>query len=308
MQSLNLSKSDLHLLRVFAAVVEARGFSAAQIELNVSASTISRQISDLETRLGIKLCQRGRSGFRLTDKGELVYRAAQRLFASVREFGETVDGTREALVGVLSVAVIDNWVFNQSSQFSVALRRFVHMAPDVQIELFSLAPDDIEIAVQDMRVMLGIGVFHRHKPGLIYDTIGFERMKLYCARGHPLFGETDMGKIGEGLKETQYAERAYLIEQDVAPVSRGLSSNARAHQIEGIAHLILTGKYIGYLPEQFADVWVREDNLRSIGGGQFDQSSELKLVRKKGADLGLVDRTFEKLVRNQSRTSPFESG
>ncbi|WP_120500059.1 LysR family transcriptional regulator [Roseovarius sp. EL26] len=295
----NLSKADLHLLHVFTSVVDARGFSAAQIELNVSPSTISRQISDLEIRLGMKLCQRGRSGFRVTEKGDLVYRAVQRLFASIREFTETVDGSRGKLVGNLSLAVIDNWVFNNHSQFSSALKRFVEQAPDVTLDLYSQAPDDIELAVQDGRVSLGIGVFHKHKAGLIYETIGFEKMGLYCAEGHALFTKHSVSKQEELLKSSRYAKRAYLRERDVAPISRELLSTARAHQIEGIAHLILTGKYIGYLPEQFANVWVREGKMCSIGAGQFDQPSPIKLVRKRGADLNLAARTFEKLLMNQ---------
>ncbi len=296
----NISKADLHLLHVFATVVEARGFTAAQIELNVAPSTISRQISDLEIRLGMKLCQRGRSGFRVTEKGELVYRAVQRLFASVREFSETVDGSRRKLEGNLSIAVIDNWVFNTESQFSFALRRFVEKAPEVTIELFSLAPDDIELAVQDSRASVGIGVFHKHKTGLSYETIGFEKIGLYCAKGHPMFEEYDLSKHQDFLKSSQYAKRTYLRERDVAPISRHLNSTAQAHQIEGIAHLVLTGHYIGYLPEQFANVWVREGTMRSVGGGQYSQPSELKLVKKKGHELNLVSRTFENLVREFS--------
>ena len=61
---MNLSEGDLRLLRVFAKVVEAGGFSAAQIELNVSQSTISTHMTALEQRLGMRLCERGRSGFR----------------------------------------------------------------------------------------------------------------------------------------------------------------------------------------------------------------------------------------------------
>jgi DNA-binding transcriptional LysR family regulator len=64
-----LDTVDLRLLRVFATVVEARGFTAAQTILNVSGSTISNQISALETRLGVKLCRRGRAGFKLTEDG-----------------------------------------------------------------------------------------------------------------------------------------------------------------------------------------------------------------------------------------------
>ena len=89
-----MSKADLHLLYVFCRVAEARGFSSAQIILNVSASTISRQIADLETRLGMRLCQRGRKGFRLTDKGKAVYAASHKLFSALDQFSETVDGMR----------------------------------------------------------------------------------------------------------------------------------------------------------------------------------------------------------------------
>ena len=298
----SLSKADLHLLHVFQTVVDARGFSAAQIELNVSASTISRQITNLETRLGLKLCQRGRSGFRLTEKGEVVYRAAQRIFASVREFSETIDGSRGRLMGNLAIAVIDNWVFNDTSPFAKALSRFTERAPDVTIELFSLAPDDIELAVQDARVSLGIGVFHKHKPGLVYDPIGREKMDLYCGRGHPLFGQSDPSVIKEILRQTQYAKRAYLKERDVAPISRDLKTAAVAHQIEGIAHLILTGRFIGYLPEHFAKVWVREGKMAPVGAGAFDQPSEIKLVTKRGAALNLVSQTFRDLVGDCAMT------
>ena len=58
-----LSKTDLHLLAVFMTVVENGGFAAAQVTLNVGQSTVSRHIGDLEKRLGMRLCQRGRVGF-----------------------------------------------------------------------------------------------------------------------------------------------------------------------------------------------------------------------------------------------------
>ena len=54
--------SDLNLLHVFIAVVENGGFSAAELALNSRVSRISTQMADLEARLGIQLCHRGRSG------------------------------------------------------------------------------------------------------------------------------------------------------------------------------------------------------------------------------------------------------
>ena len=57
-----ISDTDIRLLRVFRSVVECGGMAAAELELNISTSTISRHIKDLETRLGLTLCRRGRGG------------------------------------------------------------------------------------------------------------------------------------------------------------------------------------------------------------------------------------------------------
>lgn len=296
----SLSKAELHLLHVFAAVVEARGFAAAQIALNVSASTISRQIGELETRLGMRLCQRGRKGFRLTEKGEVVYRAAGKLFVALDQFGETIAETREKLEGVLSLAVIDDWVFNDSAPIMGALAAFTRIAPEVSIVLHSLAPDDIEIAVQDGHVALGVGVFHKHKPGLSYEQLSSESMRLYCAAGHPLFEATTHEEVRRHLSEANYCKRAYLNEADAAPVSRGLRSTAQAHQIEGVAMLILTGNYIGYLPEGLADIWVARGRMRPVGGDGFELQSRIELVTRRGADLNLVGSTFAGLLRKSA--------
>ncbi|UWQ93588.1 LysR family transcriptional regulator (plasmid) [Rhodobacteraceae bacterium M382] len=299
----SFSKADLHLLHVFSAVVDARGFSAAQISLNVSASTISRQITDLETRLGMRLCQRGRKGFRLTDKGEIVYAASRKLFAALDQFGETVDGTRGKLVGRLSVAAIDNWVFNDEAPILGALGELTRIAPDVSIEIHSLAPDEIEIAVQDGQIAVGVGVFHKHKPGLIYELLGVEKIGLYCGIDHPLFQADTPQDVQRLLPQANFCKRAYLNEDVVAPVSRGLKSNASAHQIEGVAMLVLTGRYVGYLPESFADIWVRDGRLRTVGAGAYDLKSEIKMVRKRGEEPNLVCKTFIKLLKDAAQTS-----
>ena len=56
-----VSDMDLRLLRVFKAVAECGGMAAAELELNIGTSTVSRHMKDLETRLGLVLCRRGRA-------------------------------------------------------------------------------------------------------------------------------------------------------------------------------------------------------------------------------------------------------
>ena len=47
-----LDTIDLRLLRVFITLVESGGFAGAQIALNLSQSTLSTYLADLEKRIG----------------------------------------------------------------------------------------------------------------------------------------------------------------------------------------------------------------------------------------------------------------
>src|SRR5688572_26233314 len=83
-----LSDMDLRLLKVFKSVADCGGMAAAELELNIGSSTVSRHVKDLETRLGLVLCRRGRAGFALTAEGQRVYNETLRLLASVDAFRE----------------------------------------------------------------------------------------------------------------------------------------------------------------------------------------------------------------------------
>ena len=59
----SITEYDLRLLRIFISVVEHGGFAAAENSLGITRSTISVHMSNLETRMKLKLCLRGRGGF-----------------------------------------------------------------------------------------------------------------------------------------------------------------------------------------------------------------------------------------------------
>ena len=85
MPNRSIADIDVKLLRVFCTIVECDGFSQAQSELNLSRSTISTHMANLETRVGFKLCSRGRAGFALTAGSNQMYQIyadAQKLAAN----------------------------------------------------------------------------------------------------------------------------------------------------------------------------------------------------------------------------------
>lgn len=70
---------ELEQLRVFAALCESGGFSAAARRLYKSHSSVSRTVAALERELGVPLCERDRSSFALTPAGERLYAGARAL-------------------------------------------------------------------------------------------------------------------------------------------------------------------------------------------------------------------------------------
>ncbi len=78
--------SDIKLIRIFVSVVRNKGFANAQQELNLSTSAISTYMTQLEQIVGFKLCERGRGGFSLTQKGEMFLQEAKRILHNWKIF------------------------------------------------------------------------------------------------------------------------------------------------------------------------------------------------------------------------------
>lgn len=102
-----LADVDIRLLRVFRMVSDSGGISAAELELNIGRSTISRHIKDLEIRLGVTLCRRGRGGFALTDEGRAVYQATLRLLGALDEFRAEINDVHRRMTGHISLALFE---------------------------------------------------------------------------------------------------------------------------------------------------------------------------------------------------------
>src|SRR3546814_8458104 len=79
---------DLKSLRVFKAIADSGGLSAAELALDMSLPMISTYLSVLEQRLGVKLCNRGRRGFELTAEGQSLYRSLDSLLRSEEHTSE----------------------------------------------------------------------------------------------------------------------------------------------------------------------------------------------------------------------------
>lgn len=273
----NLSDIDLKLLRVFIAVAEAQGVSAAQDVLRMTQSTISTHLATLETRLGFRLCQRGRSGFLLTPKGERILVASHALFEAAHDFTRISRSLNGMLSGDLQIGLVDNLVSLPGTPFSQAIKRFQRRHQDVKFQCRICGPAEIEQGLLNQRFDLGIGYFGQRLSELCYRLWQEEAQSIYCSCDHPLF--IVAAPSVEQIENARWVRRGYLLAEQLCPVTP-VKYGAIAHHMESVAHLILSGEYLGYLPRHYAARWVKQGMLRELGGQSLSYLAALTLVTR----------------------------
>ena len=72
-------------LALFRAIVDAGGISAAAVVLQSSPAAVSRRLSALESKLGVRLADRSSRRFRLTDEGLLLYERSCSILDQIRD-------------------------------------------------------------------------------------------------------------------------------------------------------------------------------------------------------------------------------
>lgn len=283
---------DLKLLRVFAEIVKCGGFSAAQAALNIGQSTISEQMTHLETRLGVKLCQRGRSGFRLTEQGVAIFESTRRLLAAVDDFCLDADVLKQKITGKLNLGIIDSTITDPDSPLPKTTQRFVSRGHDVHLNVYVGTPAELEERVLDNRLHLAIGHFPNHVSGLDYLPPYQEALGLYCGRRHPLHGSTaESAELLEEISESRIVARGFMQQHDLDRLGVSKAA-ATVDNIEALAILIISGAYLGFLPIHFAAQWVNSGEMQQLAPMSLHLKSPFDVITRRGVAPSPILRVF----------------
>ncbi|MDH7795015.1 MULTISPECIES: LysR family transcriptional regulator [unclassified Beijerinckia] len=286
-----LSDLDLRLLRVFQAVAECRGLAAAELRLGISRSTISTHLTSIETRLGKRLCERGRGGFKLTDDGAKVYHATAQLLKSVGNFQEEMESLNDSASGSLRVAFLDSFINYRELKLTEGFRAFTSANPNVKMSIFVFHPSEIEKMIIDDALDIAITSVHDYSKNLDYIPLVSEKSYLYCGSRHRLFDIDDKNITDDDLRNTSYSSKWY----DEAPLLLGQKSDVtavEAFHIEAMAMLVLTGNYVGFLPAHFARYWVERGEMRVMRPDLYQVHTTYGFATRRGRPPSVAARAL----------------
>ena len=161
-------------MAAFVRVVEAQGFSAAAPALGLTPSAVSKLITRLETRLGVRLLQRTTRALHLTADGEAFYEQARRIVGEIAALEAELTDRRGTPQGLLRVTT--------SLAFSTHLLapwigEFLERYPAVQLELI---PTDRVVDLVEEGVDIAIRVGRLADSSFMARKIG-EDVRLVCA-------------------------------------------------------------------------------------------------------------------------------
>jgi DNA-binding transcriptional LysR family regulator len=291
----SLTDLDIRLIRVFLSVVDSGGVTAAQSCLSVSQSTISTQLATLETRLGFRLCERGRSGFKLTAKGEKFAQSARRMVLAVNDLCAETRNMDKTLVGTLNIGLIGNTPLSTNSRIIQAITRFHQRDEAVKFSLVVRPPGDLEEQVLSGQIHMAIGYFWHRVPSLEYMPLFSERQLAYCGRSHPLFPRAGLLNPAE-VVEQNWAWRSYpLPETQRSTTQRHVT--ALADSMEAVAVLVLSGHHLGYLPEHFAAPYVEQGLLAALNPLELQYEVTFHMVTRRHQERGEVLQAFMEDLR-----------
>lgn len=289
---------DPHRLKTFLAVAAGLSFREAAQTLNLSPSTVSGHIRELEEELGEALFDRTSRRVLLTEHGQRLAPHARRLLdleADARRLFAGPDHPAQELAVRLSETL---GVYRLQG----LLRAFRAENPTVRLALFvrsrnSLAAD-LRHGVTDLALILGQPLACG---GLEQEALGHEPMTVITAPDRPLArlesaGAADL--VGHPLVATRHLwsvrpllERALALERVYAgPV-------VECESVEIVKRCVMAGMGVSLVPRLAVEREAAEGTLAALPWRDDPRGAPVLLVRDPARRLSDPARAFVRLAR-----------
>lgn len=285
-----IADGDIRLLRVFCAVVRCGGFAAAESELQLGLPSISRYVKDLEIRLGVRLCQRGRTGFSLTEEGRQVYAASLQLISHLEQFEASMRGMHTDLRGTLEIGLIDALLSDPNLNLPDAMAAFKRNYPSVDFSVTTATSNVIEQAVLDGSLHVGMVIGRRHINQLEHRLLYRERSNLYCSENHPLYHKSNV-RLDDVLK-CDFAGYTFLSDSDRFRWS-ALPRTASVDTMEAVAMLVCSGTFLGTLPDHYVESHWRLQKCKPLLPEEFGYTTDIEIITRRDATAQQVHAFLE---------------
>jgi DNA-binding transcriptional LysR family regulator len=149
---------SLRNVELFCEVARCRSFSRAAETHEISQSSVSQAVAQLEKRLGVKLIDRHHRPLELTVAGQTYFDGCVTILNDFRSLEDSVQQLGKKVTGRLRVAAIYSVGLLELDRYAHQLKEAF---PDVDVRIESLHPEDVYSRVRDEAAEIGLVSFPR---------------------------------------------------------------------------------------------------------------------------------------------------
>ncbi len=206
---------ELRHLRYFAALADELSFTRAARRLNITQSTLSHQIKQLEEEIGHALFDRVGKRVIITEVGEALLLHATRALREVDEGLRAMKKPADPLTGVLRIGATHT--FNMSL-IPDCVAAFLELHPRMRVTVEEMFAAEIETQLNAGTIDIGIAYEPLNSEKLNYEPLYIEEMVLAVSPSHP-FANRKRVRLAE-------LHRQSLVLPSAASLTRHIIDNA----------------------------------------------------------------------------------
>lgn len=252
---------ELRQLKYFMTVCQELHFTKAAEKLNISQPSLSQQISNLETYVGMPLFDRIGRNIALTEAGKILRKHSQNIFHELEQAEMAIkdlNGLRRGQLKIGSLLTCMNYLFPP------VMLKFKRLYPDVKLSILGMRAEKIKQSLLENKLDLGVTFLPEKNEQLEAIPLATEELSLALPTGHPLMHmETvdleTIGEIATVLLPKSYFLRE-LIEAYCLQVGIKLQPAIEMTTLESLMIMVEKGTGATILPKSYLD-FVANENI-----------------------------------------------
>ena len=298
-------------LKVFTAVVDAGGMSAAAKELHVSQPTVSQAIAELEKYYGVKLFERLSQKLYLTKEGELMLSFSRHIIDSFDQMEDVMNQAgKDTVLRIGCSVTVGTCLIND-----ICDRAKTHN-PNLQFRVTVANSSEIERAILCNEVDVGIVEGILKSKELVITPVCEDELVVACGSIHPLAGRKKVtmemldgqNYISRESGSTERNQLEKLFEEHGLQLVRTFCST----NTEAIKNAVIRGRGIAVLSSRMIEREVAEGTIVAlpIEGLKVTRNIQLAIHKNKfmSENLILMQKLAEKIrqghIKDTSRIHP----
>lgn len=252
---------SLRQLQYVVAVAETLGFHRAAERCHVSQPTLSAQVQQLESVLGVQLFERDRRRVLLTPAGEKVVDRARRVLVEVEDLLAVVRSVQDPFAGVFRVGVIPTVA---PYFLPEATPRIVRAYPKLKLVFREEKTEDILKGLEAGDLDAGLLALDDSLHGWAQAPLGADPFVVALPRGHRLAKKKRVGLQDLEGEEVLLLDEGHCLRTqalDLCTKAKAREAAFRATSLSTLVQMVSQGEGVTLLPELAVDVENRRGQL-----------------------------------------------